>query len=240
MTLSETWFIENFIDFELQKYRLLAYLKEVNQHFTETKLYPPLADVIFHHNNLVSFRDSKKLLQEQFPRTLDGLNVEQVKLVYRRMLSDDEVMQELEHIVQYGIKQLKPAIENGAGIYEQVEQQLRLEPVGILPLYKDEGYMLLRYGNGSEIKAYQYSVSLLEHQATRYRSIHIHYVDSWKQSVSHTYTSIKRAIIRSKPELPQPAVYSIETPLQVPLQETLLPIAKRLLVRHLELEANRK
>jgi hypothetical protein len=29
MILSETWFMEGYIDFELQKYRLLAYLKDV-------------------------------------------------------------------------------------------------------------------------------------------------------------------------------------------------------------------
>ena len=36
MVLSETWFMEGYIDFELQKYGLLAYLKEVKQAFDET------------------------------------------------------------------------------------------------------------------------------------------------------------------------------------------------------------
>jgi len=32
-TLSETWFAEGYIDFELKKYTLLAYLQEVNKNF---------------------------------------------------------------------------------------------------------------------------------------------------------------------------------------------------------------
>ena len=32
-SLSETWFAEGRIDFELKKYTLLAYLQEVNKHF---------------------------------------------------------------------------------------------------------------------------------------------------------------------------------------------------------------
>ena len=60
-SLSETWFAEGYIDFELKKYTLLAYLQEVNRYFNENKLYPQLADVIFHYNNIVAFRENKKL-----------------------------------------------------------------------------------------------------------------------------------------------------------------------------------
>ncbi len=59
MKLSETWFVEGYIDFEMQQYRLLAYLKYVNQLFDETKLYPQLSDVIFHYQNLEAFRANK-------------------------------------------------------------------------------------------------------------------------------------------------------------------------------------
>ena len=44
--LSETWFAEGYIDFELKKYTLLAYLQEVNKYFNENKLYPQLADAV--------------------------------------------------------------------------------------------------------------------------------------------------------------------------------------------------
>jgi hypothetical protein len=31
--LSETWFVEGYIDFELKKYTLLAYLQQINKYF---------------------------------------------------------------------------------------------------------------------------------------------------------------------------------------------------------------
>ena len=65
-SLSETWFAEGYIDFELKKYTLLAYLQEIGKHFDENRLYPQLADVIFHYNNIVAFRENKRFLQEQF------------------------------------------------------------------------------------------------------------------------------------------------------------------------------
>ncbi len=64
----------------LKKYTLLAYLQEINRNFQENKLYPQLADVIFHYNNLVAFRENKKFLQEQFPKKLSGLQMEKIQV----------------------------------------------------------------------------------------------------------------------------------------------------------------
>ncbi len=234
MKLSETWFVEGYIDFELQKYRLLAYLKEVDRCFNETKLYPQLSDVIFHYNNLVSFREHKKLMQEQFPRQLDQVNLEQLELVYRQMLQDSAIMQEMEDIVRYAIDQMKETIDSGTEIYETVEQHLHINPVGILPLYRREGYVLLRYGGHSEVRAYRYTVTLFEHSFARYKGLRMGYVDSWHNSIVHTYEMIKREIIRRQPELPNPAVYAVESGMQFPVNETLLPVTRRLLVRYIE------
>jgi hypothetical protein len=88
-SLSETWFAEGRIDFELKKYTLLAYLQEVNRYFDENKLYPQLADIIFHYNNIVAFRENKKYLQEHFPKKLTGLQMEKLQLIYEQMLEDD-------------------------------------------------------------------------------------------------------------------------------------------------------
>ena len=80
--LSETWFAEGRIDFELKKYTLLAYLQEINKYFNENKLYPQLADIIFHYNNIVAFRENKKYLQEHFPKKLTGLQMERLQMLY--------------------------------------------------------------------------------------------------------------------------------------------------------------
>src|SRR6476620_625759 len=99
--LSETWFAEGYIDFELTKYTLLAYLQQINKYFNEQKLYPQLADLVFHYNNIVSFRENKKYLQEQFPKKLTGIQIEKLQLLYEQMIADDELMQQLEEIINY-------------------------------------------------------------------------------------------------------------------------------------------
>lgn len=236
MNLSETWFLEGFIDFELQKYRLLAYLKDVKQCFNETKLYPQLSDIVFHYNNLISFRNNKQLLQDQFPKKLDPLSLQNLELVYEQMISDSEIMAELENIVRFAIEEMKGTISEGAEIYEFVEKQMQIEPVGIVPLYKNEGYVFLRYGNYSDVRVYCYNISLFEHQNARFKAIKMEYMDSREKSLVNTYEQIKLDIIRAYRTLPNPAVYKVEFPLTVPFNETLLPITKRVLVRTIESE----
>jgi hypothetical protein len=229
--LSETWFAEGYIDFELKKYTLLAYLQEINKYFNESKLYPQLADLIFHYNNIIAFRENKKYLQEHFPKKLTGIQIEKLQVLYEQMIADDELMQQLEEIINYSADEMKTTISNGAEIYEFVEGNLTITPIGLVPLDIQEGYFFLSSGNTKSTHIYQYRLSIFEKHNEKFRSIKTSYIDLMQRSMVHTYENIKYELIRQRNELPNPAVYSIETELNFPVEETLLPIAKRSLVK---------
>lgn len=230
-SLSETWFAEGRIDFELKKYTLLAYLQEVNKYFNQNKLYPQLADVIFHYHNIVAFRENKKYLQEHFPKKLTGIQLEKLQLLYEQMIEDDELMQELEDIIHYSAGKIKSTITNGTEIYESVEEKITIHPIGLLPLDTQEGYFFLSTGETSRTHVYYYRLSIFEKHDERYRSIKTSFIDHWVRSISSTYEHIKSELIRHRKDLPNPAVYAIETELCFPVDETLLPVAKRSLVK---------
>lgn len=230
-SLSETWFAEGYIDFELKKYTLLAYLQEINKNFNENKLYPQLADVIFHYHNIVAFRENKKYLQEHFPKKLTGLQLEKLQLLYEQMIADNELMQELEDIINYSAGKMKKTISDGTQIYEFVEEKISIAPVGIIPLDIHEGYFFLSSGEINSTGVYHYRLSIFEKHDEKYRSIKTVFVDKWQRGISSTYEHIKSELIRHRRDLPNPAVYSIETDLKFPVDETLLPIAKRSLVK---------
>ena len=231
--LSETWFAEGYIDFELKKYTLLAYLQEIHTYFSENKLYPQLADLIFHYNNLVAFRENKKYLQEQFPKKLTGLQLEKLQTLYEQMIEDDGLMQELEEIITYSAGKMKTTISSGAEIYEFVEEKLTITPVGLIPLDVQEGYFFLSAGHTKATRVYYYRLSFFEKRDEKYRSIKTSYIDMLHRTIVHTYENIKYDLIKNRTEVPNPAVYSIETELNFPVDETLLPVAKRSLVKYI-------
>ncbi|MBC7850161.1 MAG: hypothetical protein H7Y31_10520 [Chitinophagaceae bacterium] len=236
-TLSETWFADGYIDFELKKYTLLAYLQEINRQFNENKLYPQLSDVIFHYNNLVAFKENKKFLQDQFPKKFSGIQLQKLELLYEQIIEDDELMRELEDIILFSAETMKKTITSGTEIYEFVEDKLNIYPIGLLPIEINEGYFFLSEGSYRDTRVYQYRLSFFEKRDEKYRSIKTEYVGQYERSIVNTYEGIKLDLIRNRKVLPNPAVYSIETDLSFPVDETLLPIAKRTLVRYISSKA---
>jgi hypothetical protein len=185
----------------------------------------------------VAFRENKRFLQEHFPKKFTGVQIQKLEILYEQMIGDDELMQELEEIINYASGKMKHTISSGTEIYEFVEDKLTIFPIGLLPLDHHEGYFFLSEGFGRETRVYQYRLSIFEKHDEKYRSIKTEYIDRWERNVVNTYENIKAELIRKKTDLPNPAVYSIETPLTYPIEETLLPIAKRSLVRYITLNA---
>lgn len=235
--LSDMWFAEGYIDFELKKYTLLAYLQQINSYFTQNMLYPQLGDVIFHYNNLRAFKDNKQYLQQHFPKRLTAINLEKLQILYEQMIEDDELMAELENIIQYALQKMDRTIREGTEIYEFVEDKLNIEPVGLIPLDIQEGYMLLSDGRFSDTLVYQYRLTIFERADEKYRGIHTQYISTYTRSFTQTNVRIKADLLKQRKELPNPAVYTVETALTFPLEETLLPIAKRSLVKYITIRA---
>jgi hypothetical protein len=230
-TLSKTWFADGTIDFELKKYTLLAYLQEINRFFDQNRLYPQLSDVIFHYNNLLAFKENKKHLQERFPKKFTGVDIEKLELLYDNLIEDSSLMNELEDIITFSSGLLQKTITEGTEIYDFVDKNIHIEPVGLIPLELNEGYFFLSQSKNRTTEVYYYRIKLFEKHDEKYRSIMTDHIESMERNVSTTYQSIKTSIIKRRMYIPNPAVYAIESEMSFPKEETLLPIAKRRLVR---------
>jgi hypothetical protein len=140
-------------------------------------------------------------------------------------------------IVDYSLPMVGNHLEAGKEIYEHIDQQIDIEPIGILPLYRDEGYLLLRKGSQREIKAFEYQVTVFQDSGDRFRSLSTRLVGTFETSLSQTPEMIKRGLISANQSMPNPATYLIFSPQIFPEQESLLPIAKRKFVRFLAMGA---
>jgi hypothetical protein len=143
------------------------------------------------------------------------------------------MMVELEEIITYALGEMKHTIEDGSQIYDFVETRLEISPVGLIPLDSREGYFFLRDGAYSDTKVFQYRLSIFEKRDEKYRSIRTEFVSSWQRNMVNTCENIKSELLRNRGFMPNPAVYNIETDLSLPVEETLLPIAKRSLVKYI-------
>ncbi|HVB03875.1 MAG TPA: hypothetical protein VNE41_09160 [Chitinophagaceae bacterium] len=236
-TLSETWFVDGPIDFEHKKYKLLAYLQDINGFFNQNKLYPQLSDLVFHYNNLIAFRENKQVLQQFFPKRLSTVKMEKLQLIYQQMIEDDQLMQELWEIIQFSVRTMNETIKQGTEIYDWIETRMNISPVGLIPLHNKEGYMFLRSGMSGETRVYQYRITIFHRHDEKYCGIHTDFVTHYQYSLANTYEALKADLIRHRTELPNPAVYSIDINLTFPVEETLLPVARRSLVKFISKNA---
>ncbi len=232
-SLSINWFIEGSIDFEHKKYILLNYLQEINRHFDRSKLYPNLTDLIFHYNNLLDFKRNKTVLQQAFPQQMTKADIEAVKLTYQKIIQDDSSMLEIENIISYSLQKMDPAIQIGKEIYDFVESRLNIDPVGLVPLMPYSGYFSLRNGKERTNWIYEYQITLFENKDDKFRGINIQFVDTYELSIANTPESIKLDLISKRKHLPNPAVYYVASDISFPLEQTLLPVAKRSLVKYI-------
>ncbi|NCD70323.1 hypothetical protein [Mucilaginibacter agri] len=232
-SLGINWFIDGCIDFEHKKYILLDYLQEINCHFDKTRLYPNLTDLIFHYNNLMDFKHNKAVLQQAFPQRLSKADIEAVTLTYKKMVADDNSMFEIERIITYAINKMDPAIQLGKELYDFVESRINIDPVGVVPLLPFHGYFTLRNGKGKTNWVYEYHITFFENKDDQYRGINTEFINTFEQGIVTTPESIKLDLVKHRKHLPNPAVYHVQSDITFPLEQTLLPVAKKSLVKYI-------
>lgn len=232
MKLKENWLTEGLIDYEYKKYVLLAYLKRVKESFQRVELYPFMADLVYHYRNLLAIQSNKSMIYDAFPKELSSEDLKNLEVNYRTILDDDSIMKEIESIIEFAIPQLKSHLEEGSVIYEYVESKCEIEPIGLTSLSVNEGYVFITQPPETETKIFRYHTTIFGSSADSHRGINLRYIFNEARTISNSYEKIKLKLIKQFKDLPNPATYLIVSKLKVPFTPTLMPVAKRLLVKH--------
>ena len=233
-TLPKNWITEGLIDFEYKKYQLLAYLKEADREFKAVKLYPALSDLIDHHRLLNELESGKTEFSNLFPKALNGIDLKNAQLQYERKVEDGEVMKEISQIAEFALPRIASQIEEGKAIYNFVEEQVEFEPVGIQPLYNREGYVLMTQEDKPEVHAFRYRSSFLQMAGEKFRSISFWFMGIFQKTLVNTLERLKLQLAKEIKELPNPATWRLHCYHTVPIEETLVPISKRLVLQQIK------
>ena len=226
-TLTNDWFLEGRLDYEYKKYILLAYLQKVAKEFAEVRLYPSFTELINHYQHLTHFKEQKEGLRQQFPKSISKEAFQKMQLVYQSDLAEDDRLKLVEEIIDYAIPQIKAQLKDGKEIYEYIDQHLKIEPIGVCPLYNKEGYILLRAEPRKVVKVFEYKTIFFENTDANYHGISFKYMKSFQISLANTYEHIKRKLSQEYQKLPNPATWLLYTIYPIPEESTLIPVAKR-------------
>ncbi|MDB5272645.1 MAG: hypothetical protein JWO58_1012, partial [Chitinophagaceae bacterium] len=222
--LDSNWLVNGLVDFEYKKYTLLAYLQSVDKRFNSYQLFPCLSDLISHYEQLQLFKDRKQALSDQFPREIIKADLEKMNFEYNSLFEDDELMKIIEDVVLYAKPLFRQGIEQGKVLYDEVETHMGFYPVGVTPINRNEGYLMVVNMSSSILKIYRYTMSLFESSGAEYRALHMFFVEERKWTPWNTLENVKLTLLKSYPDLPNPAAYAIEVKKKLPEEETILPV----------------
>lgn len=231
--LSSNWITQGHIDFEYKKYVLLAYLQHVGKHFNAQRLYPSLAELITHYNNLVGLHQQKHQAESQMPRRLTRIDLEQFTLAFEKMAADDKYLEIVQEIVHYALPRIKQELDTGKSIYDYVEEQLSIEPIGVVPIDTTYGYFFLYKEKSKKTNLYEYALSIYADAKEQYRSLKTSWKAAYEKTRVTTFESLKLRVVKDLSLNYLPATYLVHSKMPFPIQETLLPVAKRSFVRYL-------
>ncbi|MCF0070413.1 hypothetical protein LZD49_08010 [Dyadobacter sp. CY261] len=229
--LDQNWLTEGIFDYEYKKYVLMGYFQHIRDQFTHNRLHPYLPELKQHLDTCVSIQKNKSRIKTGLPKNLTGIDVSTWQLQYEEIHQDDAFMSDLNYILDFAIPRFSKSIEEGTERFSEVEENVRVSPVGIVPLHLQEGYLLFLHTFQPLVSVFQYQLAL--YNALKERYLKTHYVETVRIGVGNTVSQIKVDLTKRNRTMPNPATYVVESKYDYPLQETLLPVAERLMLREI-------
>jgi hypothetical protein len=129
---------------------------------------------------------------------------------------------------------IEEAIDEGIILFDFVDENISLDQVGVLPIYKDEGYFMVTDNTAFELQVHRYESTLFSSGNENYRSLKTEFVKSERQVIiRRSPESIKHELIKERKDLPNPATFLFDSELDFPFAETIFPVVKRKLISHI-------
>ena len=221
-------------DFEQAQYRILSNLQHARRQFASNRIYPYLGELIQIYGTLQAIVDSSEGLRDALPGRITDVDLEAKEVVYEQPEIEKDQMQAVEELIQWALPCIQEAIDEGKTIFEFVEDNLHMEEVGIVPSYVQEGYLFVPDHENQNLHILQYTLSIFTGPKERYRSLRTSHVKSvWQHQVRQSPQTLKLSLMEERRDFPNPATYCFDFDLDFPYEETVLPVAKRKLMRYL-------
>lgn len=221
-------------DFESSQYKILAGLKNISADFQMNKIYPHLSHLVELYTTLDEILGRLRDLRNNFPKRIKKIDFVNQRIEHEVVFVDGSDLSKVEDLIEWALPHLKAKIEEGKAIYEFVDDEIKLEEVGIVPNYTDEGYFFVPDNEESKLLLFQYEITVFESSQDKYRSLKTAFLKGLRKSGAHrSPNAIKLDLINENRELPNPATFAFQTDLDFPFRETIFPVTKRKLMKQL-------
>jgi hypothetical protein len=233
LLLDKNWYSDGWIDFELKKYKLLAYLQKVDKFFNESKLFPVLGELIRHYNQINNYKKKQENIHFNFKKDIESIDINKMKIIFRNHKFSEKFIDEIIKIIDFAQGEMKKSIKHGEEMYEYLKSNISFETVGLIPFYNKEGYIIASRNRDKKLKVYRYKYSNIHQENDLYHNLSTYELVNEFNIYSSSLNNIKLQLIKKFKDLPNPATFSLHSQLKVSFEHSILPIAKRCLIKEI-------
>ena len=229
--------IESFIaketDIELSQYKILSGLKEYRTVFNKNQLYPALSELVYLSSQLEEILERKGSLGLPLPKGIKNSHKE--KNVFIEVI--DQAKDHKEYffdLIEWAIPVIKSLIDEAYLLYNFVDENMTIEEVGIKPIFKNEGYILVPDVSHSVLQIHRFECSTYSSGETPFHSLKTRFVQNAPPlNFSSESEFVKLELVKKYRNKPNIAAYLCDTDLDFPFNETIFPVAKRKLLDYI-------
>lgn len=219
-------------DFEKRQYVILAELKKISKEFQYYKIYPHLSMLAELYKTLKDVMNRLSDLRGKFPKRISRIDWVNQTIEHEIVFVNGTDLSAVEDLINWALPVIKKVIAEGVAIHEYVEKEISVGHVGILPTYRDEGYLFVPDNKTKKLNVFRFEASIFQSSEAPYRMLKTRYLRSMNQIGAQIAPgSIKLQLIREEKDLPNPATYAVETDLDLPFDQVIMPVAKRKLMQ---------
>jgi len=221
-------------DWEAAQYRILAALQSHWLALRQNRLFPTRLEVSRLREQLLQLLRSREELEDAFPHILvriDWTTLRLERIPEYTHAARERFLQRVFELLQWALPLVEQLWQESQALYEFACEHIGVHELGVLPLYRDEGYLFIPDPVQRRLLVWHYHVSPV-YTAEQQREVALELV--WQEPFSGILLTEQLLQRVRTLRLPHPATYVCDTDVALPLQETVLPIARQKLWERLQ------
>ncbi len=174
--LRENWLTEGLIDFEYKKIYCTCLPQQGEKRLSQNGTLPIPRRPRIPLSQPCHLQRKQSAHQRRLSRRAVAREHPNLELTWNKIIEDDAIMKELESIISFALPEFKSSLDEGAQIYEYVESNCEISPIGLASLYAHEGYLFLSQPPEKETNVYRYQLTFFEGSNESMRGIHMKFL----------------------------------------------------------------
>jgi hypothetical protein len=208
-------------DLESSKYLLLGKFKLCEIELNESRLYPTYQMLINIYSQLIDILEShNRIFGKEYTDVINEQEFEE-----KQMLINSELEKNFD-LMHWAFTHFNRLLENGRAIYDFVDENISIEAIGINSDYNMQGYFILPDNRERLLRIIKYERNL-------YKILKTREVANRKMG----FITIPNEVLKNQmisDDILNQMIYMLDTGLDFPYVQTILPVAKRKFLSYLE------